>query len=297
MRFTRSAGSLAPETARREGSGRGSPGRSRRGLPKLRYELVALASLPDAEFAERFEAMGDVIADATKECGGEQWAADDWASRRKATRSTDAYMVWDGDVLAGFLLFSTFPFRGRMCLHMKTGYVRSAYQGGGIGFSLTVRVAYRTFLARPWGEFLLVSDMLNPVVVAGWVSRFPGRTKMVPATFGVRSTELEEIGAQLAMDLYPWADYDPEGSILRGKTLPRAPVIELSGNQPIDDYFREELEPTNGDTLLYIAEFDHPTVLVGLVELLRQSGRGLNRRLRRPRHARHLAQSGTRAST
>ena len=264
--------------------------RGRTERPKLRYEHINLAGLPDDEFAERFALMGDVIRDATIDSGDNEWATADWEARRARTRrGTNAYMVWDGSVLAGFLLYSTFPFAGRICVHMKTGYVRSAYQSGGIGFSLSVRMAYRAFLRRPTGEFLLLSDMLNPIVVSGWVARFPSATKMLPGEFGQPSAELAELGVKAAAQLYPWADYEPEHCVLRGKTMPRSDVIELSGNQVVDDYFTANLDPTNGDTILYLAEFDHPTVLRGLVELVRFTARGLDRRLGMPHHGRRSA--------
>ncbi len=251
--------------------------------PRLRYEHIDLGGLSDRDFAVRFDQMGDVISDAMLACGENEWATIDWQARRARIRwGTSAYMVWDGDVLAGFLLYSSFPFAGRTCIHMKTGYVRPAYQSGGIGFSLSVRVAYRAVLHRPLGEFLLVSDMLNPIVVAGWIARFPTATKMLPADFGRYSAELVELGSQVAAEMYPWAEYDQERCVLHGKTVPRSGVIEVSGDPVVDEYFMTNMDPTNGDTILYLAEFDHPTVMKGVLELVQLTGRVLDRRLRKP---------------
>ena len=248
---------------------------------KLRYEHLDLVALSTAEFEDRFSRMGEVALDATLGAGDSAWIETDWAFRRARVRELSrAYMVWNGSELAGFTLYSTFPFHGRTAIHMQSGYVRTAYQRGGIGYSISARVAHRAFLTGPWREFLLVSDMLNPVVLAGWLQRFPDRMKMFPPEFGVESDELRHLAQEIAERLYPWAEYDPETSVLRGRTTPRSAAVPESGDSLVDRTFSDRVDPVRGDTLLVLGEFDRMTVLRGLRQLVRTTGRMLDRRLR-----------------
>lgn len=255
--------------------------RRRRTTSRLRYEHVNLATLSDSVFDRRWDEMSEVIVEATTGAGDNEWASSDWESRRDRARvDTNAYLVWDADRLVGFTLYASFPYAGRICIHMQSGYVRPSHQRGGIGFSISARVAHRSFLRRPWGQFLLVSDMLNPVVMTGWTERFPQQTKMFPADFGQPSEDLRALAPRVARDMYPWAEYDPRYSVLHGRTTPRQRPGASSGNRVVDDYFRAHMDPTRGDTVLLLAEFDHRTVWRGLGELFGTTRRMLDRRLR-----------------
>lgn len=249
---------------------------------RLRYQHVDLAKLSTSESLVVWERMGEVIIEATRHADGTDWAVTDWASRvERTSRQPKAYLVWDGDELVAFTLYESFPYAGRTCIHMQSGYVRPSHQRGGIGFSISARVAYRSVLSRPWGEFLLVSDMLNPVVMAGWIARFPKVTRMYPAAFGRPSAELRDLAPLVAEDMYPWARYDAEHSVLKGRTTPRSDFVQLSGNKVVDEYFTAHMDSTTGDTVLLLAEFDHLTVIRGLRELLGTTPRMLDRRVRR----------------
>lgn len=248
---------------------------------RLRYEHVHLGRLNESETAILWEKMGEVIVEATRHSDGTDWAVADWESRAQRKHDpTRAYLVWDGDLLVAFTQYAFFPYAGRTCIHMQSGYVRPSHQRGGIGFSISARVAHRSFLSRPWGEFLLVSDMLNPVVMTGWIARFPKVTRMYPEVVGRPSAELRDLAPAVARDMYPWAQFDAEHSVLKGRTTARSDFVHRSGNPEVDDYFRAHMDPTTGDTVLLLAEFDHGTVVRGLRELLGTTRRMFDRRLR-----------------
>ncbi len=156
----------------------------------------------------------------------------DWAFRRDLVRGVVTGSTWSGMDRSwqGLLCTSIFsvswshrdPHAERVCAHrLPTRWHRL------LDFA---RVAHRAFLTGPSREFLLVSDMLNPVVLAGWLQRFPDRMKMSPPEFGVESDELRHLAQEIAERLYPWAEYDPETSVLRAgprRAWPRCPSQAL----------------------------------------------------------------------
>lgn len=248
--------------------------------PVLRYERVALGDLDDTEFSDVFQQMGAVIQDATVGSGDSDWAAADWEARcSRVRRNTDAYLVWDGSTLVAFTLFAIFPYLDRTCVHMKAGYVRARYQHGGIGHSVSTRIFRRAVVRRPWSKFYMVSDVLNPVVAAGWIQRFPATARLAPAGLSRAVADMGELAAVVAADLYPWAEFDAEYGVLRNRTRPRTSAGTCSGIPWIDEYFRRHMCPQRGDTVLLVVDFDHSTLWRSMGELLRSSIRAFDRRL------------------
>lgn len=253
---------------------------------RLSYEYVDLEGLGRSAFEHLYEEMGEVMVDACASTGDRDWAIDYWSGREQKARSgTRGYLVRDGDELVGFMLFSSQDVGRWNCVLMQSGFVRPTYQRRGIGFALCARVVHREVWRRPWREFLWVAELINPVILHGWISRFPARTKMVPAVSGRGSGELDDLASTLAARFFPENRYEPEFSVLSGRTTPRPTVVEWSGDRRIDDYFAKHMNPITGDSILFVGQFDRVTMALGLGQLLGTTWRMLDRRLRGPRSA------------
>lgn len=228
------------------------------------------------------------MAAAVEQPGEENWAREYWQRRESKARSdTHAYVVRDRGVLVGFMLFSVRELDGWICALLESGFVRPEYQRRGVGFGLCARVVHRVFWKHPWRQFLWVSELINPVILRAWTSRFPRSTEMLPARFGTRSADLERLAPLVAARLFPENDYDPETSVLTGRTTPRPPIDTWSGDVSTDEYFSAHVHPETGDSLLYLAAFRRTTILRGLGQLAGATWRLLDRRLRsRPEPAR-----------
>ena len=248
---------------------------------RLSYRYVDLEGLSDAEFGALYAEMGEVMAAAAEEPGAADWASDYWCGREaKARHGTRAYVVRDRGLLVGFLLFSLREQQGWICVLMESGFVRPEYQRRGVGFALCARVVHRVFWRYPWKKFLWVSELINPVILHGWVSRFPPTTETLPGRFGIPSEELEDLAPRFVEAVFPDSPYDEEWSVISGRTTARPPISTWSGDAEIDSYFSEHLNPQTGDSVLFMAAFRRKTVLLGLGQLLKAGRRMLDRRLR-----------------
>lgn len=249
---------------------------------RLRYRFTDLGSLEPAEFDRLYLEMADVVVDAAEVAGEDSWAGRYWNTRKEKARSQSAaYTARDGDRLVGFMFFTISDLGRWTGLLIESGFVRPEYQRRGVGFALCARIAHRAFWRHPWKEFLWVSELINPVILNGWLSRFPATTEMVPGVFGKRSAELDVLAPRLARMLFPDNDYDADSSVLTHRTTPRPSLTSWSGVPRIDNYFDRHMNPRTGDSLFYLAAFDHITLIKSLGLLARSALRMMDRRVRR----------------
>lgn len=249
---------------------------------RLRYRFIDLGDLDSSAFDQLYSEMAEVMIDAAGASGDGNWAAQYWRGREDKARSgTCAYTVRDGGRLVGFMLFTVKDLGRWTCLLVQSGFVRPAYQRRGIGFVLCARITHRVLWRRPWREFLWVSELINPVILNGWLSRFPRSTEMVPSVFGKRSADLDRMAPELARMFFPDNDYAEELSVLSNRTAPRPEVTSWSGDTRIDDYFRQHMNPATGDSVFYVAAFTRATLLRAVGELLGSTWRMMDRRVRR----------------
>jgi GNAT superfamily N-acetyltransferase len=249
---------------------------------RLRYRFVRLCDLETSAFDRLYSEMAEVMVDAAGASGDASWAAQYWSGREgKAKRGTCAYTVRDNGWLVGFMLFTVRDLGRWNCLLVESGFVRPAYQRRGIGFVLCARIAHRVLWRRPWKELLWVSELINPVILNGWVSRFPRSTEMVPSVFGRQSADLDRLAPELARMFFPDNDYAAGPSVLSNRTAPRPEVNSWSGDARIDDYFRQHMDPATGDSVFYVAAFTRVTLLRTAGVLVGSAWRMMDRRVRR----------------
>ncbi len=202
---------------------------------KVRFTKWRLGDLDHAEAAARFQELGRLVAAVATPSleAGTGWVAEHWDSRWDAVERSTVWSAAVGDTIVAFMLVAEPVIAGSASIYLQAAYVHPALQRRGIAFSLNARMVLRELARRPLGSRWVVSDVMNPVALAGWRARLSSSAATYP-----------DVG---------------DGSPAR--TAPRPGPATPSGDRFVDEHFRRHVDHGNGDTLLVVFDGRRSEVL------------------------------------
>jgi GNAT superfamily N-acetyltransferase len=231
---------------------------------RLQLRRWRFGDLDAGTAASRFDELGRLVAGVATPSlpAGTGWAAEGWRERWDSAASATVFSAHTESDLVGFMLVGDPMIAGMRSLHLQAAYVHPAFQGRGIGFALNARMGLRELGLHPLGSRWLVSDLINPVALAGWRARLrsPGAT-YPRVDGGAPPPEILEAATAAAAELYPHAEFDPLTGVLHGRHRPRPGPTPSSNDAEVDAHFARHVDPAAGDALLSVFDTRRPEVL------------------------------------
>lgn len=248
-------------------------------LRQLKYRYVTPSELPADETQELWQRICDVVAEAA--IGTSDGAVDGGWERTflNERRSTvlggcRLCLVYDGSNMVGMVGYRIFDLAGRKCMQMLNGYFRPAYQGRGLGMAVSLRLILRNMPRYPFSEYLLIMEVLNPIVIAGWRARLPSESLLYPSISGERSTDVLRVAAgEYSRVIAPELDIDLHTGVIHRLTPPRRPFATECRDQAAAEYFHQHAATADGDAMLLIVDGNRRALLSGVAEFWRAAVR------------------------
>jgi hypothetical protein len=121
---------------------------------------------------------------------------------------------------------------------------------------------------------LLIIEVLNPIVIAGWRARLPSQSLLYPPIVGeTPSTILRQAACEYSRSIAPDLDIDLESGVIHQLTPPRRPFITECRDEVVAKYYRQHADTTNGDAILLIVDGSRRALLSGVAEFWRAAVR------------------------
>ena len=231
---------------------------------KVWFTKWRLGDLDPAEAAARFQELGRLVAAVATPSleAGTGWVAEHWDSRWDAVERSTVWSAAIGDTIVAFMLVAEPVIAGSASIYLQAAYVHPALQRRGIAFSLNARMVLRELARRPLGSRWVVSDVMNPVALAGWRARLSSSAATYPDVGdGSPRGELVDVAREAAALLYSDLEFDDATGVLHARTAPRPGPATPSGDRFVDEHFRRHVDHANGDTLLVVFDGRRSEVL------------------------------------
>jgi hypothetical protein len=239
-----------------------------------------------------WDEIADVMCDAVVNetgSGDESWLRALIGERRMEISDGHRFvLVRRNSELIGVVGYRIIDLQHRKCLEMSNGYFRREYQGCGLGFIVSARLLFELICAHPFSEYLLLMQVHNPIVVAGWRARLPSDRMLYPSLSGVEPTRLLRKAAdEYASRVAAGREIDSATGVIPRMTQPREPSIVVCRDSIVSGYYASHVDPRNGDSLLVIVDISRLALLRASKEVAFALRRSILSfvHLRRPRTA------------
>jgi hypothetical protein len=227
--------------------------------------------------------MGIVMQRSVGDGPASDWCEPFWNQRRSSFRQgRDVVLVRDvAGNLVGFSAFQLRRLGSHRCCYMGSGYVIPDLQGQRIGYALSARMfwsAMRHFRGR---RFFMASDVMNPIVLAGWRRRTPADRFLFPPLGDTPPNRgLLEVAGHLLDEFAVEFEVDRAHGVVRGRSAPRSPEIPTTGDAKVDSYFADHFGASSGDTVLMVVDVRWRSLVPAARHLATSLGVVAARRLR-----------------
>ncbi len=257
---------------------------------RLHYSRVRPSELGEREWAKLVRRIADVMREATSatEMPGQ---ADPWIDSYLQTGSEIRLkdccllLVEDDRLLVGLVAYRPLRFEDRVGLHLFSAYFRPEFQGVGLGYAACARIVLPFLLAHPLSKYLFLSEVHNPIVVAGCRKRLPMQEVMYP---GLGNADPNPILARVAAhyaERAGYRDFDPTTGVVHGLTPARPPGIVECRDPVVRGYFADHVDPARGDSLLVAFDGSRQAFWMTLGEVVRAVPRATKRYFERRQRA------------
>jgi hypothetical protein len=164
--------------------------------------------------------------------------------------------------LIGVVGYRICDLQHRKCLEMRNGYFRRGYQGCGLGFTVSARLLFELIRTHPFSQYLLLMQVHNPIVVAGWRARLPTDRLLYPSLTGIEPTSvLRQAAAEYSSRVEKNRVIDVATGVIPGMTRPREPSRVVCSDPVVRDYFEAHVSAAQGDSLLVIVDISRLALL------------------------------------
>lgn len=260
---------------------------SERAIPRrLCFERVDPTTLSERERATLYTEIQDVMLAAACRIQSNEaeksWIEEVIDARRKDTTSGYNFiLIRDHGKLVGVFGYKIFDLCERRCLEMVSGYLLPSYQKYGIGLAVSTRLLFSALASRPGRGILVLIEVMNPIVVAGWRQRIPKPEAMYPSLGGAKvNPTLLRVSQEYMSSRSDYSSFDPDTGIIHGAHLGRTGQRDVCSDKVVSEFFQANVDHAAGDTLLMIIDGSRSNLLHAAGQLVRAIPRSILRSIR-----------------